>query len=99
RERERAELTAMITEHRQVTAVGPGGVGKTRLALAVAAQAAGAYPDGVWLVDLVPITNPDICVVAGTVALALGLGEQPGRGMDESVLAALADRDTLLILD
>ncbi|MBF6424627.1 ATPase [Nocardia cyriacigeorgica] len=99
RARERAELTALITEHRQVSAVGPGGVGKTRLALAVAADAAAAFPDGVWFVDLVPITSPDICVVAGTVALALGLGEQPGRGMDESVLAALADRQALLILD
>src|SRR5690606_37248863 len=99
RARERSELTALITEHRQVSAVGPGGVGKTRLALAVAADAAAAFPDGVWFVDLVPITSPDICMVAGTVALALGLGEQPGRGMDESVLAALADRQALLILD
>ncbi|MBF6436863.1 ATP-binding protein [Nocardia cyriacigeorgica] len=99
RTRERAELSELITEHRQVSAVGPGGVGKTRLALAVAADAAAAFPDGVWFVDLVPITSPDICVVAGTVAFALGLGEQPGRGMDESVLAALADRQALLILD
>ncbi|MBF6321896.1 LuxR C-terminal-related transcriptional regulator [Nocardia cyriacigeorgica] len=99
RARERAELSELITEHRQVSAVGPGGVGKTRLALAVAADAAAAFPDGVWFVDLVPITSPDICVVAGTVAFALGLGEQPGRGMDESVLAALADRQALLILD
>ncbi|MBF6346652.1 ATPase [Nocardia cyriacigeorgica] len=99
RARERAELSRLITEQRQVSAVGPGGVGKTRLALAVAADAAAAFPDGVWFVDLVPITSPDICVVAGTVAFALGLGEQPGRGMDESVLAALADRQALLILD
>ncbi|MBF6097531.1 ATPase [Nocardia cyriacigeorgica] len=99
RARERGELSRLITEHRQVSAVGPGGVGKTRLALAVAADAAAAFPDGVWFVDLVPITSPDICVVAGTVAFALGLGEQPGRGMDESVLAALADRQALLILD
>ncbi|WP_431963371.1 ATP-binding protein [Nocardia sp. bgisy134] len=99
RTRERAELLAMLEQHRQVTAVGPGGVGKTRLALAVVAEAAGAYPDGVWFVDLVPVTNQDMCVVAGTVALALGLGEQPGRGMDESVLAALADRRALLVLD
>lgn len=99
RARERAELSRLITQQRQVSAVGPGGVGKTRLALAVAADAAAAFPDGVWFVDLVPITSPDICVVAGTVAFALGLGEQPGRGMDESVLAALADRQALLILD
>ncbi|MET4611091.1 putative ATPase/DNA-binding CsgD family transcriptional regulator [Rhodococcus sp. PvR044] len=99
RKLERAELTAMVKNDRQVTAVGPGGVGKTRLALAVAAELAEEYSDGVWFVDLVPITSPDISVVAGTVGLALGLGEQPGRGMDESVLAALADRHALLVLD
>ncbi|QIS14658.1 ATP-binding protein [Nocardia arthritidis] len=99
RDRERGELAELLSKHRQVTAVGPGGVGKTRLALAVAAEVAGGYPDGVWFVDLVPTTNPDICVVAGTAALALGLGEQPGRGMDESVLTALADRHALLVLD
>lgn len=99
RTHERAELSEMIAKHRQVTAVGPGGVGKTRLALTVAAEAANDFSDGVWFVDLVPITSPDTCVVAGTVALALGLGEQPGRGMHESVLAALADRHALLVLD
>ncbi|MEV6065880.1 LuxR C-terminal-related transcriptional regulator [Nocardia sp. NPDC052001] len=96
---ERAELTELLKSQRQVTAVGPGGVGKTRLALTVAAELADEFPDGVWFVDLVPITSPDICVVAGTAALALGLGEQPGRAMDESVLAALADRNALLVLD
>ncbi|MCW3844240.1 LuxR C-terminal-related transcriptional regulator [Micromonospora yasonensis] len=97
RMRERAELTEMIKTHRQVTAVGPGGVGKTRLALTVAADAGSEYADGVWFVDLVPITDPDM--VAAAVAGALGLGEQPGRGMDESVVAALADRHVLLVLD
>ncbi|MGF6881401.1 putative ATPase/DNA-binding CsgD family transcriptional regulator [Nocardia sp. GAS34] len=99
RTRERAELAELLGQHRQVSAVGPGGVGKTRLALAVAAQLAGDYADGVWFVDLVPITNSDVRAVAGTAALALGLGEQPGRGIDESVLAALADRHALVVLD
>jgi predicted ATPase/DNA-binding CsgD family transcriptional regulator len=97
RVRERAELTEMIKAHRQVTALGPGGVGKTRLALTVAEQAASGYPDGVWFVDLVPTTDPGM--VAAAVAGALGLGEQPGRGMDESVVAALTDRHALLVLD
>ena len=97
RVRERAELTELIKAHRQVTAVGPGGVGKTRLALTVAAAAAGEYADGVWFVDLVPSTDPGM--VAAAVAGALGLGEQPGRGMSESVAAALADRHALLVLD
>ncbi|NYD50260.1 putative ATPase/DNA-binding CsgD family transcriptional regulator [Actinomadura luteofluorescens] len=94
---ERAELNELIEKHRQVTAVGPGGVGKTRLALAVAADAAGAFADGAWFVDLVPVTDPGM--VADAVAGALGLGEQPGRGMAESVAAALADRHALLVLD
>ncbi|MFJ2087365.1 LuxR C-terminal-related transcriptional regulator [Micromonospora chokoriensis] len=97
RVRERADLAELIRAHRQVSAVGPGGVGKTRLALAVVSQAAGDYPDGVWFVDLVPVADPDM--IAAAVAVALGLGEQPGRDMTESVVAALADRHALLVLD
>ncbi len=99
RARERAELAEMIRRDRQVTAVGPGGVGKTRLALTVASDVADEFADGVWFVDLVPISSPDVAVVAAAVGLALGLGEQPGTGMDESVPAALADRHALLVLD
>ncbi|WP_431916427.1 ATP-binding protein [Nonomuraea jabiensis] len=94
---ERAELTEMIKAYRQVTAVGPGGVGKTRLASAVAAEAAGEYADGVWFVDLVPVTDPGL--IAAAVAGALGFGEQSGRDMTESVVAALADRHALMVLD
>ncbi|WP_433590895.1 ATP-binding protein [Nocardia sp. CA-145437] len=99
RTRERAELAELLRTQRQVTAVGPGGVGKTRLALAVAAEVAADFADGVWFVDLVPLASPDTCVVAGTVAMALGIGEQPGRPFDRAVLAALADRNALLVLD
>ncbi|KAB8189015.1 ATPase [Nonomuraea phyllanthi] len=97
RQSERAELAGMIRAHRQVSAVGPGGVGKTRLALAVAGETAGGYGDGVWFVDLVPVTDPGM--IATAVAGALGLGEQQGRDMSASVVAALADRDALLVLD
>lgn len=97
RVRERAELAEAVKARRQVTAVGPGGVGKTRLALAVAAEAAGDFADGVWFVDLAPITDPGR--VGAAVAAAVGVGEQPGRGIDEAVLAALADRQALLVLD
>ncbi|GAB2568607.1 ATP-binding protein [Nocardia heshunensis] len=99
RTRERGELAELIKTQRQVTAVGPGGVGKTRLALAVAAELAADFADGVWFVDLVPVASPDMCVVAGTVAMALGLGEQPGRSFDRVLLSALADRNALLVLD
>jgi predicted ATPase/DNA-binding CsgD family transcriptional regulator len=97
RAQERAELRDAVGAHRQVTAVGPGGVGKTRLALAVAADLAGDFEDGVWFVDLVPVTDP--AMVGSAVAAALGLGEQQGRSIDDSVLAALADRHALLVLD
>ncbi len=97
RARERAELRDAVGAHRQVTAVGPGGVGKTRLALAVAADLAGDFADGVWFVDLVPVTDP--AMVGSAVAAALGFGEQQGRSIDDSVLAALADRRVLLVLD
>ncbi|MFF8190524.1 ATP-binding protein [Streptomyces bobili] len=97
RVRERAELAEAVKTRRQVTAVGPGGVGKTRLALAVAAEAAGDFADGVWFVDLAPVLDPGR--VGAAVAAAVGVGEQPGRGIDEAVLAALADRQALLVLD
>src|SRR5262244_2270074 len=97
RAQERAELRDAVGAHRQVTAIGPGGVGKTRLALAVAADLAGDFEDGVWFVDLVPVTDP--AMVGSAVAAALGLGEQQGRSIDDSVFAALADRLALLVLD
>ncbi|MEV8097862.1 LuxR C-terminal-related transcriptional regulator [Kitasatospora sp. NPDC085879] len=97
RARERAVLAETVRAHRQVTAVGPGGVGKTRLALTVAADTAGDFADGVWFVDLAPVTDPQR--VGAAVAAATGVGEQPGRGIDEAVLAALADRRALLVLD
>ncbi len=97
RVRERAALAEAVKAHRQVTAVGPGGVGKTRLALTVAAAAAGEFADGVWFVDLAPVTDPGM--VGAGVGAAVGIGEQQGRGLDESVAAALADRHALLVLD
>ncbi|MFJ3206949.1 ATP-binding protein [Streptomyces flaveolus] len=97
RVRERGELAEAVRAHRLVTVTGPGGVGKTRLALAVAADMADEFADGVWFVDLVPVTEPDR--VGAAVAAAVGVGEQPGRGVDDAVLAALADHRALLVLD
>jgi predicted ATPase/DNA-binding CsgD family transcriptional regulator len=94
---ERAELAAALTANRLVTGVGPGGVGKTRLALSVAADVAGRYADGVWYVDLVPVTDP--AMVAPAIAAAVGLGERQGRSSENVVLGWLAPRETLLILD
>ncbi|TWF81680.1 putative ATPase [Pseudonocardia hierapolitana] len=94
---ERAALAALLGEHRMVTAVGPGGVGKTRLALAVAADVADRFADGVRFIDLVPVTDP--AMVAPAVAAGLGLGEQQARSPGETVLGRLADRQCLLVLD
>ncbi|WP_458688663.1 ATP-binding protein [Nocardia tengchongensis] len=97
RERERSALREAVRAHRHVTALGPGGVGKTRLALAVAADLAGEFTGGAWFVDLVPVTDP--AMTGAAVARALGLGEQQGRGLDDSVSAALGERRVLLVLD
>jgi len=94
---ERAALAAALDENRLVTAVGPGGVGKTRLALSVVAEVVDRFADGAWFVDLVPVTDP--LMIAPAIAAALGLGEQHGRSAEASVLNWLADRQTLLVLD
>ena len=94
---ERAALTDALYAHRLVTAVGPGGVGKTRLALSVVADVADRFADGAWFVDLVPVTDPSM--IAPVIAAALGLGEHQGRSAEDTVLGWLADRQTLLVLD
>jgi predicted ATPase/DNA-binding CsgD family transcriptional regulator len=94
---ERAALTDALDAHRLVTAVGPGGVGKTRLALSVVAGMADRFADGVWFVDLVPVTDPSM--IAPGIAAALGLGEHQGRSAEDTVVGWLAVRETLLVLD
>ena len=94
---ERAALSVALDEHRLVTAVGPGGVGKTRLAWSVAADLSDRFADGVWYVDLVPVTDP--LMIAPAIADVLGLGERPGSSAADSVLGWLADREILLVLD
>ena len=94
---ERAALTDALDAHRLVTAVGPGGVGKTRLALSVVAGIADRFADGVWFVDLVPVTDPSM--IAPVIAAALGLGEHQGRSAEDTVVGWLAVRETLLVLD
>jgi predicted ATPase len=94
---ERAALADAVQQRRLVTAVGPGGVGKTRLALAVAADVAERFDEGVWYVDLVPVTDP--AMIAPAVAEALGAGEQPSRTIEDTVTAQLADGRALVVLD
>ena len=94
---ERAALTQALHEHRLVTAVGPGGVGKTRLALSVAGDMTDQVADGVWHIDLVPVTDP--LMIAPAIADALGLGERQGYSATDNVLSWLTGRETLLVLD
>jgi predicted ATPase/DNA-binding winged helix-turn-helix (wHTH) protein len=94
---ERAALADAVTRHRLVTTVGPGGVGKTRLALAVAADVTGRFADGAWYVDLVPVTDP--AMVGAAVAGGFGFGEQVGRSPTDTVLSKLAGSEALVVLD
>lgn len=94
---EMALLDKAIHEHRLVTVVGPGGAGKTRLAIEAARNVRGSFRDGVWLVDLAQVPGPDS--VAQAVAAALQTAEQPGVDPAESIGAYLRRRTTLLVLD
>ena len=97
RERERRELADALADHRLVTALGPGGVGKTRIALALASDLADRYAAGAWYVDLVPVTDP--AMVAAAVAAAVGAGDQRHRSATEAVCAHLRSATALVVLD
>ena len=97
REAEVSALAAALAEHRLVTAIGPGGVGKTRLALRVAREVEGRHPDGVWYVDLVSVADPALTGTA--VALTLGLSESQGRSLEDVMVSWLATRNAMLVLD
>ena len=97
RESEVAEIKAAMKNHRLVTLSGVGGVGKTRLALEVGAQLADEFPDGVWLFELAAVADPD--AVPDAVASVLGIIQQPGKNVSESVAAALEGKTRLLMFD
>jgi predicted ATPase len=97
RESEVAELQTTLKTHRLLTLTGVGGVGKTRLALEVAAGVADEFPDGVWVFELAAVTDP--AAVPDAVAAVLGITQQPGKSVAESVAAALDGRVRLLVFD
>jgi predicted ATPase len=97
REAELAEVEAALKAHRMVTLTGVGGVGKTRLALEVAARLANNFPDGVWLFELASVGDP--AAVPEAVAAVLGISQQPGMSLTDSVAAALEGRSRLLLFD
>ena len=90
------ELERRLEDDRLVTVLGPGGVGKTRVAVELAGRVAGSFPDGVWLVDLAPVPGPE--GVVGAVAAALGIATPPGAG-DAPLIDWARARRALLVLD
>ncbi len=97
RESELDEVQAAVKAHRLVTLTGVGGVGKTRLALEVASRLADEFPDGVWFFELAAVTDP--AAVPDAVAAVLGITQQPGKSVSESIAAALEGRLRLLVVD
>jgi predicted ATPase/class 3 adenylate cyclase len=97
RESELTDIAAAVRAHRLITLTGVGGVGKTRLSLEVAAQLADEFPDRVWVFELAGVTDP--AAVPDAVAAVLGITQQPGKTVSESVAAALEGRVRLLVFD
>ena len=97
RAREQAEVRGLLLSERLVTLIGPGGAGKTRLALQVAAELLDGDGDGVWLVELAGVSDPDH--VATSVASALTIQPEVGRPLEDSLVDCLRHQRLLLILD
>ena len=97
RDEQLTQVRDLLSQNRLVTLTGAGGVGKTRLAIQIAGQLSGEFGDGVWYVDLAPITDPELVPV--TAARAFGLPDQPGRSTTETLTRFIADRHMLVVLD
>lgn len=97
RERESAEVRAALGQHRLVTLLAMGGIGKSRLSVQLGAELLDDYPDGVWLIELAPVA--DAGGVPQAVATVLGVREEPGGTVTDALLKFVRDRKLLLILD
>jgi predicted ATPase/DNA-binding CsgD family transcriptional regulator len=94
---ESAKVAALLARHRLVTVTGPGGSGKTRIAIEVARRVVPRFEDGVWLVELAQVEDP--VLVPTAVSVVLGVREQPGLTLTESLAAVMGGRHVLLVLD
>jgi predicted ATPase len=97
RERELAEAKQLLQGSYLVTLTGPGGSGKTRLCIALAAQVAEDYPDGVYFVPLAPVRDPGL--VPSTIAQSIGLQDARDRPLMEHLVSQLRERQILIVLD
>ncbi|MDQ6767920.1 MAG: NB-ARC domain-containing protein [Candidatus Eremiobacteraeota bacterium] len=97
REHDLEEVKSLLSQHKLLTLFGSGGVGKTRLAMQVGADVLEQFPDGVWLADFAPITDPEL--VSSVIAKELGMTQAEGRRVDESISQWLKRKRLLLILD
>jgi predicted ATPase/class 3 adenylate cyclase len=97
REKEMAEIKLALEKHRLVTLTGSGGTGKTRLSLQVAAELVEQYPDGVWFIELAPLTDP--ALIPQTMLSVLGVSEQQGKSALQSLTDHIHEKKLLFILD
>ncbi len=97
RDRELEEVKSLLGTARLLSLVGMGGLGKTRLSLQIAAEQIHDFPDGVWFLDLAPISDP--ALIVSEAAQVLGVREEPDRPLLQTVCAHLRNRRALLILD
>src|SRR3954451_13613856 len=97
RDRELREIKRLLQDAHAITLTGPGGIGKTRLALRAGRKLARHFPDGVWLVELAEVETSDL--VAYAFAHAMQLQERPGEAIEEALIAHLRERRLLVVLD
>lgn len=97
RQQELSNVKRLLHETHLLTLLGPGGTGKTRLMLEVAEDVIRNYADGVWLVELAPLTNPDL--IAERIAATLNVPDQPGRPLIDTLVEYLRRKELLLLLD
>ena len=97
REGKLARVLEILESKRLLTLTGPGGSGKTRLAVQAASAMMNHYPDGVWFVDLAALAQPEL--VPNSVATAVGVREEPGRPILATLVGSLSTRRVLLVLD
>jgi predicted ATPase len=97
RDGEIREMIGLATDHRFVTLTGTGGIGKTRLAIEVARHLLPQFADGVWVVELAPLSDPHLVPV--TVSTALGLELMSGVVTPERIAMALGSKRLMLVLD